>query len=117
MSYSDISDDQILQAIGRAILEEEQGVALSNVAREAEFAACEEAIRKVFAGQDVKIRATPHDDLPSVGSIEVIGKGITVKKPRLFGAAGALAHNYEFYSKLDGTVVLAFTFYNMTTKI
>jgi hypothetical protein len=117
MSYSDISDDQMLQAIGRTILEEEQGVALSNPTREAEFAACAEAIRKVFTGHDVKIRATPHEDLPSVGTIEVTGRGLTVTRPYLFGAAGALAHNYEFYSRLDGTVVLAFTFYNMTSKI
>ena len=116
MSYRGISDDDILKGIGRAILEEEQGVAFANTEREEQFAVCEDLVRKMFAGQKVKIRAVPHDDLPSVGTIEVIGKGLTIPNPYVFGAAAALAHNYEFYSKLNGDVVLALTFYNMTTK-
>ena len=117
MSLNGLSDDDILNGIVRAILEEEQGVSISNPTREEEFAACEELIRRVFDGQKVKIRAVPHDDFPSVGTVEVIGKGLKVPNPYVFGAAGSLAHNYEFYSKLNGDVVLALTFYNMTTKL
>ena len=117
MNLHEISDDAIIKGIARAILEDEQGVAVANRTREEEFVACEELVRKLFAGSGVKIRTEPHCDLPSMGCIEVIGKNIRILDPFRFGAAGSLAHNYEFYSKLDGTVVLSFTFYRMTVKV
>ena len=117
VNWNDISNDQLLKGVVKAILEEEQGVSVSNLTREEEFETCEELIHRLFDGKGYVIRAIPHDDLPSVGTIEVSGKGIRIDNPYLFGAAASLAHNYEFYSKLDGTVVLNLTFYNMTLKI
>ena len=109
-------NDWFLHAIAETILKEEEGIAVSNPVREKEFSTCEETIKKMFAGTGAKISISPHSDLPSVGNIEVRADRLDILDPFLFAKAASLAHNYEIYPCLDGTVVLDFTFYNMTIK-
>ena len=108
--------DEILKRVMDAIVEDESGTQLTNPKRMREFLACGEVMKKLFQGRGNKVQVVPHDDFPSVGTIRVFTKQLSISDPLLFYEAASLSSNYEIYPKLDGTVVLALTFYGLTKK-
>ena len=109
--------DELMKRIARAIMEDESGVSVEDTKRLAEFKTCYEILRKILKGKNIKASAVPHDDFPSVGTISFQAKEFSVLDTDLFARACALASNYEFYPKLDGTIVFNLTFYGMTRKV
>ena len=110
------NQDEILKALWDAIIEDEEGVHLTDPGRMRELLLCHEAMKKVFKGQGVKITCTPHSTFASMGTVEVSGKSLVVYNTPLFVKASSLASNYYVYPKLDGTIVLELTFHGMTVK-
>lgn len=109
--------DDLLKKTWNAILQDESGLSIEDPKRLAEFEACHKVLRQVLHGSGLKMSAVSHDDFPSVGTISVTAKDLTVTDTDLFARACALASNYEMYPKLDGTVVFNLTFYGMTRKV
>ncbi len=106
----------LLEAVVKAIQEDEAGISVVNPKRMREFFDCVGRIKRIFKGQEAIIDVIPHDEFPSVGTIQIIAKEMKIFDPDSFRRASALAHNYEIYPTLDGSIVLAFSFYNMTIK-
>lgn len=107
----------LMKKVAEAIMEDESGVSIMNPERLAEFETCSRILRKVLCGKNIKMSAVPHDNLPSVGTISFEAKKFSVTDTDLFARACALASNYEMYPKLDGTIVINLTFYDMTRKV
>lgn len=109
--------DDLMKKVMQAIMEDESGLSIEDPKRMAEFETCHRVLRSVLRGKALKMTAVPHDDFPSVGTITVTGKSMSVTDTDLFARACALASNYEMYTQLDGTVVFNLTFYGMTRKV
>ena len=98
--------------------EQEKGVHITNVTRLREFSLCYDSLKMIFAGQDVTITATPHEEkFPSVGNIVVSGHELVVNNTELFSSAMSIASNYEIYPRNDGLIMMEISFYYMTEKI
>lgn len=108
--------DAIMRKVADAIFADEAGTQIVDPKRMREFLACGEVMKKLFQGRGNKVQVVPHDDFPSVGTIRVFTKQLSISDPLLFYEAASLSSNYEIYPKLDGTVVLALTFYGLTKK-
>ena len=112
--------DELLIRIGRAIDEDESGIHVTNPERMRSFLACGEAIKLLFSGRGTRVIISPHDMYPSMGTIEVATRRLCLEDLEgieLFTLATGIASNYEIYPKLDGTIVLAITFYGLTKKM
>ena len=109
--------DDLMKKVMQAIMEDESGLSIEDPRRMAEFETCYKVLRSVLRGKSIKMTAVPHDDFPSVGTITVTAKSMSVVDTDLFARACALASNYEMYTQLDGTVVFNLTFYGMTRKV
>ena len=108
--------DAIMRRVLDAIIADEAGAQVVDPKRMREFLACGEVMKKLFHGRGTKVQVVPHDDFPSVGTIRVFTKRLDISDPLLFYEAASLSSNYEIYPKLDGTLVLALTFYGLTKK-
>lgn len=108
--------DAIMKKIWEAIMKEESGVQVTDPKRMSQFMACDEVMKQTIRGKNVRIESIPHSNYASVGVIRITAKEFTVTDPKLFAMASALASNFEMYPKLDGTMVMALTFYGMTRK-
>ena len=108
--------DAILSSVAEIIEREESGVSFVNEERIREFYTCGELIRYVMGGDGIDISVIAHDKFASVGTIRVLGKRFSIRDTQLFAKALRMASNYEIYPKLDGTLVLALTFYGLTDK-
>jgi hypothetical protein len=113
--------DELLIRIGHAIEEDEAGIHVTNPERMRCFLACGEAMKLLFSGKGMRVIISPHDMYPSMGTIEVVTKGRfcleDLESIELFTLATGVSSNYEIYPKLDGTIVLAITFYGLTKKM
>lgn len=107
---------EILSSVADIIENEESGVSFANTKRIGEFYTCSELIRYALNGEGIDISVIAHDKFASVGTIRVTGKRFSVTDTPLFARALRMASNYEMYPRLDGTLVLALTFYGLTDK-
>ncbi len=107
----------VVMAAMRAIRKQESGVHIENRERAEEFNLCYKALRFILKGSGARLEAIPHDGFPSVGTITATMRSLNLRNPKLFVDACSLASNYEIYPKLDGTIVLALTFYGMAEKV
>lgn len=114
---NEFHDDGLLKAVFKAIQKDEAGVHMEDPVRKNQFRKCAEEMKKLFGSVAQKIEVVPHTEFPSCGDITVYTKEFVVNDPIAFVRAAELASNYEIYSQLDGTIVLALTFYGMTKKI
>ncbi len=75
-------------------------------------------LESLFKGNKyAKVNYELYEPYRSMGSVSVIGKDLTIKKPKWFIKAVELANNFEVYPKTDGTVQMNFTFHGLTTPI
>ena len=74
-------------------------------------------LKHLTKGTDAKVTYATHEPFKSVGSISIVGKRLTFKKPELFMKAVELSSNFEAYPKTDGTVQINFTFHGLTNPI
>ena len=109
--------DELLLSVAKAIEEDEAGIQIVNPKRMQEFLACGEAMKHMFRVSGTKVIISPHNMYPSVGTIEIVTKKLKFDNIELFTLASGLASNYDVYPKLDGTIVLALTFYGLTKKV
>lgn len=116
MSMEEMSLDEIIKRIGRAIEEDQVGTHVTDPERMREFMVAGEAMKYLFEKKGTRVDVLPHEHYPTVGVIRVTTRNLEFKDPELFSAVASRANNYEIYPKLDGTIVLALTFYGLTKK-
>lgn len=107
---------EIMKRVVDEINRDEAGIQIVNPERMREFLACGEALKQVFKGQGAKFKITPHDTYPSMGTIEITAKKLVIKDQELFIIASSLANNYDVEPRLNGTIVITFTFYELTKR-
>lgn len=64
--------------------------------------------------KSAKVSYELHKPYKSTGSVSVIGRNLSFRKPEWFMQAVELANNFEVYPKIDGTVQMNFTFHGLT---
>ena len=101
----------------KAIKKDESGIHLENQQRAGEFNICYQSLKKLFAGQEIKIEAIPHNELPSFGTITLSGKEFVVRNTKALSDIANIASNFDIWVQRDGTVIIDFGFYGMTDKI
>jgi len=112
--------DKLLIQLGHAIEEDESGIHVTDPDRMRSFIACGETMKHLFSGMGTKVIISPHDMYPNIGTVEVVTKRLSLEdleSIELFTLATGLSSNYEIYPRLNGTIVLAITFYGLTKKM
>lgn len=108
--------DELLLPAAEEVAEDELGIHVTNPRRMQELMAVYKLMQHMTRGASAKVSYKIHEPFTSMGSVSVTGKVIPVKKPELFLRAASLASNFEVYPKVDGTVMMTFTFHGLTRK-
>lgn len=106
-----------LQEVYERVLEEEGGTHICDPKKIDIMNTALEALKKSVGGTALKFSCETNSSFVSVGSISIIGRSIKIIYPDLFALVLQMAENMEVLPKTDGTVWMAFTFYNITKKI
>lgn len=113
----DQDEERILEQLFALIEQDEAKTQILNPRRMQQFKYCADTMEALFGRDALEFTAVPHDLYPSCGTITVLAKNLTIRNPEQFTLAAAYASNFEVYPKLDGKLVLAFTFYGLTNKL
>lgn len=110
--------DSLLREVAKKASDGEEKASLLNTDTMLRLSCVYRIMRHLTKGQkDVTVGYEVYEPFLSMGSVSVIGKNISVRKPEWFMRAVEMASNFEVYPKTDGTVQMNFGFHGLTTPM
>jgi hypothetical protein len=117
MEFENKELDELLDSIGRWIIEDETRPSILNPLRMEQLSFSKAVLQKMVDGSNMKVSASVHEPFNSMGSICVEGEELEFGDCKWLGRVIEFASNVEIFPTFDGKVRLVLTFHGLTTPI
>ena len=117
MEFENKEWDELIDSIGRWIIEDETRPSILNPLRMEQFLFANTVLEKMIQDTDMKCSVTMHEPFTSMGSICVEGEELEFCDCKWLGRVIEFASNVEIFPTFDGKVRLVLTFHGLTTLI
>lgn len=117
MEFENRELNELIESIGRWIIEDETRPSILNPLRMEQFLFANTVLEKMIQDTDMKFSVTMHEPFNSMGSICMEGDTLEFSDCKRLGRAIELSNNVEIFPTNDGKVRLVLTFHGLTTPI
>ena len=117
MEFENRELNELIDSIGRWIIEDETRPSILNPLRMEQFFFANTVLEKMIQDTDMKCSVTMHEPFNSMGSICMEGDALEFSDCKKLGRAIEFADNVEIFSLIDGKVKMALTFHGLTAPI
>ena len=117
MEFENKELDELLDSIGRWIIEDETRPSILNPLRMEQLCFSKAVLQNMVDGSNMKISAVIHEPFNSMGSICVEGENLEFGDCKWLGRVIELASNVEIFPLIEGKVKMVLTFHGLTAPI
>ena len=117
MEFENRELNELIDSIGRWIIEDETRPSILNPLRMEQFLFANTVLEKMIQATDMKCSFTMHEPFNSMGSICMEGDTLEFSDCKRLGRAIEFSNNVEIFPTNDGKVRLVLTFHGLTTPI
>lgn len=117
MEFENKEWDELIDSIGRWIIEDETRPSILNPMRMEQLCFSKAALQKLVNGSNVKVSAAIYEPFNSMGSICVEGENLEFGDCKWLGRVIEFASNAEIFQTSAGKVRMVLTFHGLTTPI
>lgn len=117
MGFENRELDELIESIGRWIIEDEKKPGILNPVRIQQIAFSNGVLKKMLQGTDTHIATDLHNHFKSMGSICIEGESLIFEDCKWLGRALEFASNVEIYPLSNGNIRMTLTFHNLTQPL